>query len=240
MRQSGRFRSKPGPGEERRQGRPAWAGRRASAGWSRRQRRDVRETEEESCQMHRMHAFTWASGWASCLVLVWAAALTAIGIDDRPSQAAAPAAVPSASIPGPNAVVAGELLIEPPTLINLGFEWFVQGDDNRNAAVEVSFRRKGEQAWRAALPLLRLNGERIYSESRVDVILPNMFAGSILDLDPGTDYEARFAMSDPDGVVGQAQRTVQVRTRAEPVPYAAGRVFHVYPHGFKGQKVEPA
>ena len=30
----------------------------------------------------------------------------------------------------------GELLIEPPTLINLGFEWFIQSDDSRNAAAE--------------------------------------------------------------------------------------------------------
>ena len=32
----------------------------------------------------------------------------------------------------------GELVIKPPTLINLGFEWLVQGDDNRNARVDVS------------------------------------------------------------------------------------------------------
>ena len=31
-----------------------------------------------------------------------------------------------------------------------------------------------------------------------------------------------------------------VRTRPEPMPYAGGRVFHVYPHGFKGTKIEPS
>ena len=45
--------------------------------------------------------------------------------------------------PPPNATVAGELLIEPPTLINPGFEWFIQGDANRNASVAVSFRKQG-------------------------------------------------------------------------------------------------
>ena len=134
----------------------------------------------------------------------------------------------------------GELLIEPPTLINLGFEWFVQGDPNRNAAVEVSYRKKGDADWKPALPLVRLNSERIYAESRVDVVAPNMFAGSILDLEPDTTYEARFSMSDPDGVQGVALRTVTVRTRPEPQPYDGGRIFHVYPHGFKGQKLEPA
>ena len=47
-------------------------------------------------------------------------------------------------------------------------------------------------------------------------------------------------MSDPEGVRGPAERVVTVSTRAEPQPYAGGRVFHVYPHGFKGQKIEPS
>jgi len=139
-----------------------------------------------------------------------------------------------------DAVVPGEVVIEPPTLINLGFEWFVQGDANRDARVETFYRKAGSSDWKPALPLLRLHGERIYAESRVDVIAPNMFAGSILDLEPDTAYEARLVMSDPDGVRGPAERIVTVRTRAEPRPYAGGRVFHVYPHGFKGQKVEPS
>jgi len=67
-----------------------------------------------------------------------------------------------------------------------------------------------------------------------------MFAGSVLDLEPDTSYEARFVISDPDGVRGPSERIVTVRTRAEPQAYAGGRVFHVYPHGFKGQTVEPS
>ena len=46
-----------------------------------------------------------------------------------------------------NKVKAGELVIDPPTLINLGFEWVIQGDDNRNAEVAVSYRRKGDAEW---------------------------------------------------------------------------------------------
>jgi hypothetical protein len=147
---------------------------------------------------------------------------------------------PAANARRAGATVAGELLIEPPTLINLGFEWFIQGDENRNAAVTVSFRKAGAATWTPALPLLRLNGERIYSESRVDVVAPNMFAGSILDLEPGTAYDAQFVLTDPDGTTGETRRVVRVSTRAEPVRYAGGRTFHVYPHGFAGQKIEPA
>ena len=142
--------------------------------------------------------------------------------------------------PKPETVVPGELLVEPATLINLGFEWFIQGDSNRNASVAISYRRQGSTAWTTGMPLLRLNGERVYAESRVHVEAPNMFAGSVLDLDPDTAYEVRLAMSDPDGVRGGAERTVTVRTRPEPRPYAGGRVFHVYPHGHSGPKTEPA
>ena len=135
----------------------------------------------------------------------------------------------------------GEFVVEPPTLINLGFEWFIEGDDNRNAAVAVSLSQAGRDARGSeALPLLRLQGERINNGAQLDVVAPNMFAGSILDLEPDTAYEARFVLSDPDGVTGEAQKTVTVRTRPEPMPSAGGRVFHVYPPGFKGQKIEPS
>ena len=139
----------------------------------------------------------------------------------------------------------GEFVIDHPTLINLGFEWVIEGDDNRNAKVEVTYRKQGESEWKRGLPLLRLQGERIYQpEGLFDVISPNMLAGSILDLEPGTAYEARFVMSDPDGIIGQSgasvTKTVTVRTRPEPKPYPGGRTFHVYPPDYKGTKTEPA
>ena len=61
-----------------------------------------------------------------------------------------------------NAVTSGEFVIDPPTLINLGFEWMIQGDDNRNAAVAVSYREKGESQWRQGMPLMRLQNERFF------------------------------------------------------------------------------
>ena len=132
-----------------------------------------------------------------------------------------------------NKVKAGELVIDPPTLINLGFEWLVQGDDNRNAKVEVAYRRKGDMEWRPAMPLLRLQHERVYQgEGVFNVEMPNMFAGSILDLQENTAYEVRLTLSDPDG--GGAVRTVTVKTRAEPMPASGGHVYHVYPRDWKG------
>ena len=99
-----------------------------------------------------------------------------------------------------NGVQPGLFVVEPPTLICLGFEWEIAGDDNRNAAVEVSYRRSGASEWKQALPLLRIGGERIFRESEhLDYTVADRFAGSILDLDPDTEYEVRLAMKDPDG-----------------------------------------
>src|SRR5262245_45833616 len=139
----------------------------------------------------------------------------------------------------------GELVIDPPTLINIGFEWLIDGDDNRNAKVDAEYRKKGANHWNQALPLLRLQGEKIYQGQGVfDLVTPNMFAGSVLDLEPDTEYEVRLTLSDPDGIVGQrgnsASRTVMARTRPEPKPFAGGRVFHVYHPSYKGQRQEPA
>jgi len=141
---------------------------------------------------------------------------------------------------GGSAVTAREFVVDPPTLINLGFEWMIDGDDNRNAEVEVSYRKSGESRWRQALPLLRLQAERIKQGQQIDVIAPNMFAGSILDLEPNTSYEAQFVLKDPDGVSGESRKIVTAKTRPEPTPAADGKVYHVYPPGFKGQKIEPA
>ena len=67
-----------------------------------------------------------------------------------------------------------------------------------------------------------------------------MFAGSILDLEPDTEYECKFQMLDPDGVIGTKQKIVSVRTRPEPKPFAGGKTLHVYPPDYKGSKEKPA
>jgi hypothetical protein len=52
----------------------------------------------------------------------------------------------------------GDWVVDPPTLTNLGFEWSIQGDDNRNATVDVAYRKLRATEWIPALPLLRLQG----------------------------------------------------------------------------------
>src|SRR5690349_7127857 len=126
-----------------------------------------------------------------------------------------------------NQVTSGKLVVDAPTLTAIGVEWKITGDDNRNAAVEVSFRRKGETAWRKALSLLRVHHEVINSheppfrpvdpsptnpngerENPWHYDTGNMFSGSVLNLAPDTEYECRFQLSDPDGVSGDKEKII--------------------------------
>jgi hypothetical protein len=151
-------------------------------------------------------------------------------------------------------------LVEPPTLVSLGFEWKISGDDNRNAKVEVAYRKRGDHQWKPALPLMRVQNEEIgvaptskdpkiaamaqlYPGLRYPAfkyVAANMFSGSILNLEPDTEYECHFVLYDPDGITGESQKTVTVRTRKEPQPSSDGHVYHVYPVGWKGPKQKPA
>lgn len=149
--------------------------------------------------------------------------------------------VAAASLPAGDAVTAGPFSVERPTLICLGFEWRISGDENRNATVEAAYRKAGERAWKPALPLLRMGGERVFRKDLgLDYTVPEMFAGSILDLDPDTEYECEFRLKDPDGTAGTTVQRLKVKTRGEPRAASGGRVLHVYPPSWKGPKEQPA
>jgi hypothetical protein len=99
----------------------------------------------------------------------------------------------------------------------------------------------GELLWQAGLPLLRIGGEKIYGHEQPWIYTtPEMFAGSIFNLTPATDYECRLQLSDPDGIEGDRVHIVTFQTKVEPKPYDKGEIYHVYPPGFKGPKKSPA
>jgi hypothetical protein len=82
----------------------------------------------------------------------------------------------------------------------------VQGDEDRDARVELELREPAE-AWRPAHPLQRTAG--------------GLFVGSLFDLEPDAAYEARLTLRDPDNA-GEASQVVAFRTRPDgPSPPAA-------------------
>ena len=136
---------------------------------------------------------------------------------------------------GANASTPGAIVPEPATLHALAVRWAVRGDANANASVAVEYRAAGEPVWRAGFPLFRPHPDRQSPELRVKDGW--LFAGSVVDLSPDTEYEVRLALRDPDG--GDAVRQLRLRTAAEPREPAGMRVRHVVP-GDGGGSGDPA
>ena len=136
---------------------------------------------------------------------------------------AAPALAENASKPG---AVTPEL----PTLQCLGVRWLIAGDDNRNARVEVRYRKTGSADWRKALDLFRVDPKGM----REAVRPPDgqfLFAGSVFGLEENTEYDLLLSLKDPDG--GDAEQLHQVTTWATPKLPEGGKRIEVGPDEFE-------
>ena len=139
----------------------------------------------------------------------------------------------------PSPTEAGKIVVELPTLHELGLQWPIRGDFNLNGKVAVQYREAGSDKWQHALPMHRMMWEwcnRVYRVT--DWVTPNAYAGSVLNLKPDTEYELKLSLADPDG--GSVERTVKTRTKAEPREFSGGRKLHVYPPDHKGEKLSPS
>jgi hypothetical protein len=96
----------------------------------------------------------------------------------------------------------------------------VSGDADRDATAELEWRVAGEPAFRPGHPLAR--------------IAATTFAGSLFWLAPGTSYEARVTVLDPDGVNGTSQRTATFATRSDTLPEPTLRTLYVATTGDDG------
>ncbi|MCC6444271.1 MAG: right-handed parallel beta-helix repeat-containing protein [Armatimonadetes bacterium] len=123
-----------------------------------------------------------------------------------------------------NAARPGETALEAPTFHCLGVRWYVEGDANGNAKVALYYRKTGAKTWKEAMPLFRVEGEKCQPP------LPagrSLFAGSAFDLAPGTSYDLRLTLADPDG--GGADRVLRCATRREPSVSPKARMLYAAP-----------
>ena len=133
-----------------------------------------------------------------------------------------------------NATVPRQVSTPYPTLTNLAVEWVIEGDDNLNGRVEVSYRRTGESRWLQGMPLRRIPaGEN--QGVRHNFLWRNKHSGSIFDLRPGTEYEIRLRLHDPDG--GAADTTLQAGTRPVPRAWPDGRIIKVNPDNIQVEAI---
>ncbi|MDQ3815810.1 MAG: discoidin domain-containing protein, partial [Armatimonadota bacterium] len=142
----------------------------------------------------------------------------------------------------------GDPALDAPTMHSLGTYWIVGGDDNKDAKIEVAYRKietvgssgasrvNGAGApttseWKPGPALFRVEQgahQNDKGESKLNV--PDdayLFAGSLVLLEPDTAYEIKLSLTDPDG--GQAEKALQSRTRGEPVVAANAPQYHVVP-----------
>src|SRR5712692_5618998 len=104
----------------------------------------------------------------------------------------------------------GAVNLDRPTLVTLGVQLLISGDDDHDAQVGVHYRPLGAPDWKMAMTLFR-----VHPESVVGRAVPEQFAGSIFDLTPGTTYEIELHATDPDGPVDQ---TIPASATLRPVP----------------------
>jgi len=87
------------------------------------------------------------------------------------------------------------------------------GDDNQNNGVILSFKRNNGSDYLPAHDMVKISGKR--------------WAGSIVNLESGTEYEVKVEFYDPDGVDGLATLTGRITTRIDALPTGAGITYHV-------------
>jgi len=102
------------------------------------------------------------------------------------------------------------------TVHSIGIEWNINGDDNHNAQCNVNYRVLGNEVFKPALPLFRIDFNGF-----------NMFAGSILFLEEDTNYEIQLELLDSDG--GNESKILTIKTRSYPKLPVAGNTYFVSP-----------
>ncbi len=90
------------------------------------------------------------------------------------------------------------------TYNSIGVEVKFSGDNNGNSTAEVYYRRAGSDAWLRALPLWRTAASS-----------GSAFYGSVVLLEPGTGYQVKVDVADPDGVLGTDPLLDSVTTRSD-------------------------
>src|SRR5437762_6923312 len=104
-----------------------------------------------------------------------------------------------------NSLTVSDPTLDTPTVITLGVQMLITGDDNFNATVTVRYKKSSDSTFKTGLPLFRVHPEQLQAN-----IPPAQFAGSIFELEPNTSYDIELHAVDPDG--GDFTKTITGKT----------------------------
>jgi MYXO-CTERM domain-containing protein len=108
-----------------------------------------------------------------------------------------------------NTLTVSDPTLDAPTVITLGVQMLITGDDNYNATVAVRYKKSSDATYEIGLPLFRVHPEQLQAN-----VPPAQFAGSIFELEPDTSYDIELHAVDPDG--GDFTKTITGKTLAVP------------------------
>ncbi len=143
----------------------------------------------------------------------------------------------SMSILAQETIKAEEPIIDPPTFRSLAFRWIIEGDEELTTLVLVQYRKKDTKDWKFALPLSRIDGD-VVDREHGPFKTGNLFSGSILQLEPATQYEVQLKLTNSDG--SYKEKTVEVSTRTPEENFKPQKVLHLYPENYSGEMLKPS
>ena len=103
----------------------------------------------------------------------------------------------------------------------------VAGDRNYNSRAMVSYRANDKDAWQQGMELFRLRPELTRNSKNNTGISAEGFAGMVTDLSAHTQYQFKVTITDPDGVTGETEQIIVLKTKAKPVAGNHTRLLQV-------------
>ena len=139
------------------------------------------------------------------------------------------ALVSSPALAAGNATTVGSLQLTA-TFVNISVYANFSDDDNGNNTAILEWRESGG-TWKPGMALTVDRRQTIYDRLYYNGVGPNPFRnqwrGSVLGVQPDTEYEVRVTFNDPDGVTGTNPITSVIRTRKDSFPLGTGNTYYV-------------
>ena len=119
----------------------------------------------------------------------------------------------SGSSGGPGQIPGLAVQFEEATPEQIGIVALVGGTIAADSRATIRYKKRTETTWLTGHPLLRINPAWVASGAPEQPV--DSFAGSIFDLEPGTEYDVEITLTDP-GSSAPAVATLPTATRALP------------------------
>jgi hypothetical protein len=138
-------------------------------------------------------------------------------------------------VSGQHSVNPGEIRVDS-TFYHIGVLWSISGDTNLDSNLKIEYRSSRGGKWKPGAVAMRAHPKIEVEGEELGV---NYWAGSAMFLKPGSEYELKLTLTDPDG--GGAARTIKAATKKEQQPSPSGTKYYVKPGngGGTGTSADP-